>query len=189
MTNSNNRYIFNTTIEGFVNVAEPSGKFNNCCFAYKLPDEVIKKAEKDRDELLKWVKTKVDNPTRIALNPAKWDEEGLCKFSFDGDTGRARPVFVDSNGDPVDMSVLRALRSGTRARLIVQQFPYTKPAMGTSMKVLGVQIIELATNNGSVDSGALSEEEVAGMFGKVEGFKADDPAVRKSETIANEYSF
>ena len=175
---SKNRYVFNTTLEGFINVYEPSGKFNNCCFGFRLPDDVLEQAEADREELLTWARTKVDNPKRIALNPPKWDDEGLVKFSYDGDTGRPAPIFVDTEGNVVEKAVLRDVRKGTKVRLIVQQSPYTKPAMGTTLKVLGVQIVELASGNGAVDSGDLSAADVASIFGEVEGFKASSPAVR-----------
>ena len=36
-TMANNRYVFNTTLEGFVNVYEDSGKFNNRCFSLQGP--------------------------------------------------------------------------------------------------------------------------------------------------------
>lgn len=183
---SKNRYVFDTALEGFVNVYEPSGKFNNCCFAFRLPSEVLAQAEQDREELLTWAKTKVDNPKRIALNPPKWDDEGLCKYSYDGDTNRPAPVFVDTSGDPLDKSVLRDVRKGTKVRLIVQQSPYTKPAMGTTLKVLGVQIVELATGNGAVDSGDLSAEDVAAIFGQASGFKQSAPAVRKAEEVTGD---
>ena len=66
--------------------------------------------------------------------------------------------------------------------LIVDQKPYAMgPNVGTSMRVIGVQIIELASGNGAVDSGTLSVEDVAELFGSVEGFKASEPAVRKAE--------
>lgn len=176
-----NRYVFNTTLEGFINVFEPSGKFNNCCFAFRLPAEVLEQAEADREDLLNWAKSKVENPKRVALNPPKWDEEGLVKFSFDGDTGRPRPIFVDAEGEVLEKAVLRDVRKGTKVRLIVDQKPYTKPAMGTTLKVVGVQVIELATGNGAVDSGDLSVEDVASLFGKAEGFKQSEPAVRRAE--------
>jgi hypothetical protein len=47
-----------------------------------------------------------------------------------------------------------------------------------TLKVLGVQIVELVAGSGAVDSGDLSAEDVAGIFGSVEGFKASSPAVR-----------
>ena len=181
---SKNRYVFNTTLEGFINVYEPSGKFNNCCFAFRLPSDVLEQAESDREELLTWAKTKVDNPNRIALNPPKWDEEGLAKFSYDGDTGRPAPIFVDTEGSVVEKSVLKDVRKGTKVRLIVQQSPYTKPALGTTLKVLGVQIVELASGNGAVDSGDLSAADVAGIFGAVEGFKSSNPVVRDARPAA-----
>ena len=34
---ANNRYVFEAILEGFINVYEDSGKFNNRTFAYKLP--------------------------------------------------------------------------------------------------------------------------------------------------------
>jgi hypothetical protein len=187
---SKNRYVFDAVLEGFINVYEPSGKFNNCCFAFRLPADVLEQAEADRDELLTWAKTKVDNPNRIALNPAKWDDEGLVKFSYGGDTGRPDPVYVDTAGQPVEKAVLKEVRKGTKVRLIVQQTPYTKPAMGTTLKVLGVQIVELATGNGAVDSGDLTAEDVAALFGEIKGFKASDPAVRRApSTEDSEYEF
>lgn len=186
-----NRYVFNTVLEGFVNVYEPSGKFNNCCFAYRLPADVLEQAEEDREELLTWAKSKVENPKRIALNPPKWDDEGLVKFSFEGDTGRPAPIFVDTEGQVVEKSVLRDVRKGTKVRLIVQQTPYTKPSLGTTLKVVGVQIVELATGSGAVDSGTLTADDIAGIFGEVEGFKASAPAVRdaRPEGEATGYDF
>jgi hypothetical protein len=51
----------------------------------------------------------------------------------------------------------------------------------TSVRVIGVQIIELATGNGAVDSGDLSVDEVAALFGTTDGFSQSDPAVRQAE--------
>ena len=191
MANSKNRYTFATELTGFINVAEPAGKFNNCCFSFVVPSDVLSQMEADREELLAWAKTKVQG--RVNTNLPKWDDEGLVKVSFDGDTGRKRPVFVDTQGDAIELSVLKDVRKGTKVRLIVQQTPYTKPSMGTTLKVLGVQIVELASGSGAVDSGDLSVEDVAGMFGAVEGFKQSAPAVRDArpatEESSSEYEF
>ena len=81
-------------------------------------------------------------------------------------------MFVDSNGDPIDLSVLKTIAKGTKVKIACQQVPYTKPAKGTTLKVLGVQVIELQTMNGASDSGSLSTEDVVAMFGTTEGFKA-----------------
>ena len=188
MPSTKNRYVLDSILEGFVNLGEPSGKYNNCCFAFRLPESVLEQAEADREELLDWVKTKVDNPKRLATNPPKWDDEGNVKYSFDGDTGRARPVVVDTSGDPLSVEFLKDVRRGSKVRLIVQQVPYTKPAMGTTLKVLGMQVVELASGNGAVDSGSLSADDVAEIFGTTEGFKVDQPAVRKGE-VDSGYDF
>ena len=178
---SKNRYVFSTTLEGFINVGEPSGKYNNCCFSFRIPDSVLEEAEKDRQELLAWVETKVTG--RVTTNVPKWDEEGLVKYSFDGDTGRARPVFVDAVGDPIDLSVLKTIAKGTKVQIICQQVPYTKPAKGTTLKVLGVQVIELVAMNGASDSGTLSTEDVVAMFGSTNGFRNGQPVVRQTDQL------
>ena len=181
---SNNRYIFNAELEGFINVYEPAGKFNNMCFSFRLPADVMKQAEEDREELLKWAQTKITG--RVSTNLPKWDDEGLVKISYGGDTGRPEPVWVDTEGAPIERSVLKDVRKGTKVRIIVQQKPYTKPAMGTTLKVMGIQIIELATGSGAVDSGDMSVDDVAALFGKVEGFKASEPAVRRAPESTEE---
>lgn len=191
---SNNRYSFATELTGFINVYEDSGKYNNRCFSFTVPADVLPKMEADREELLKWAKSKVSG--RVNTNLPKWDDEGLVKFSYGGETGRKEPVFVDTEGNPIERSVLRGVRKGTKVNIIVQQTPYTKPSLGTTLKVLGIQIVELASSNGAVDSGDLSVEDVAAMFGKVDGFKQSSPAVREADTTetsdapkSNDYDF
>jgi hypothetical protein len=180
---SKNRYTFATTLEGFVQVFEDSGKFNNRAFSFKLPADVVDQAEQDRTELLEWAKSKTPNPRRCEVALPKWDDEGLVKYSYGGETKRPEPVFVDTNGDPIDRGVLKDIRKGTKVRLIVQQSPYAFGSkVGTKFKVLGVQIVELVTHGGAADSGDLSVDDIAGLFGKVEGFKGDEPAVRKADT-------
>ena len=188
-----NRYKFQTVLEGFVSVGEDSGKFNNRTFAYAIPHETLVEVEKDREELLKWAKSKASGRVQEAMTP--WDDAGVCKYTYgEGDGSRKpkpEPVFVDSDGKPVEKSVLLSVRKGTKVNLIVDQKPYAMgPNVGTSMRVIGVQIIELATGNGAVDSGSLSVEDVAELFGSVDGFKASEPAVRKvEETVGDGESY
>ena len=179
-----NRYKFATVLEGFVSVGEDSGKFNNRTFAYAIPHDTLTQVEADRVELIKWAKSKASGRVQEAMTP--WDDAGVCKYTYgEGDGSRKpkpEPVFVDSDGKPVEKSVLLSVRKGTKVNLIVDQKPYAMgPNVGTSMRVIGVQIIELATGNGAVDSGSLSVEDVAELFGSVDGFKASEPAVRKAE--------
>ena len=176
-----NRYKFSAVLEGFINVYEDSGKFNNRTFAYTIPDDVLQQVIADREELLTWARSKASGRVQEAMTP--WDDAGLCKYTYgEGDgsrKGKPEPVFVDTNGDPVDKAVLMTVRKGTKVNLIVDQKPYAMgPNIGTSMRVIGVQIVELVSGNGAVDSGTLSVKDVASMFGTVEGFKGSDPAVR-----------
>lgn len=177
-----NRYTFETTLEGFINVGEPGGKFNNCCFSFRLPPEVIEQAEADREELLVWARSKATG--RVGTNPSKWDEEGLVKISYGGDTGRDAPVFIDAEGSVLEDAVRASIRKGTKARLIVEQKPYCKPSVGTTIKVLGVQVLELVSGH-VADSGVLSEEETIALFQKSAGFKQAAPAPRRAEPVAD----
>ena len=43
-----NRYQFTTTLEGYVNVYEDSGKFTNRPFAYQLPADLLETVDADR---------------------------------------------------------------------------------------------------------------------------------------------
>lgn len=180
-----NRYTFDTTLEGYVNVGKPAGKFNNCCFSFRLPDAVLEQAEKDREELLAWAKTKVDNPKRVTTNVPKWDDEGLVKYSFGGDANNPFFPFIDSEGELLEDQVRASIRKGTKVRLIVDQKPYTKPALGTTLKVLGAQVLELVSG-GVADSGDLSEDDVIALFQKSAGFKQSAPAPRQAETEESE---
>ena len=189
-----NRYKFPTTLEGFVSVGEDSGKFNNRTFAYRIPSDVLSNVEEDREELIKWAKSKASGRVQEAMTP--WDENGVCKYTYGAGDGsrkpKPEPVFVDTTGNPVEKSVLLTVRKGTKVNLIVDQKPYAMgPNVGTSMRVIGVQIVELVTGNGAVDSGDLSVEDVAALFGSVDGFKADEPAVRDARPAAtgDDYDF
>lgn len=189
-----NRYTFPTTLNGYVNVFEDSGKFNNRSFAYTVPKATLEKMETDREELLQWARSKSSGRVQEAMTP--WDEAGLVKYSYGAGDGsrkpKPEPVFVDSDGAPLASEILRDVRAGTKVNLICQQKPYSMgPNIGTSLRVVGVQVVELVTGNGAVDSGNLSVDEVADMFGKVDGFKVSDPAVRQVESAdtGDDYDF
>jgi hypothetical protein len=179
---TNNRYTFETTLEGFVNVGEPSGKFQNCCFSFRIPAEVLKgQVEPDRAELLEWAASK---GTTKRTNDPKWDEEGLVKYTYnqqeEGVTKLPEVVFVDTDGDIIPLETRKGIRKGTKVVLIVQQKPYTKPKLGTKLIVLGAQVLEL--NSGQVvDSGDLAQEDVAALFGKRDGVKLSAPNVVAAE--------
>jgi hypothetical protein len=178
-----NRYQFTTTLQGFIRVDEDGGKFNNRGFEFTIPADSLSKIEEDRVELINWIKSK--DSKRLADGLPVWSDDGTIKYSYgQGDGSRKakpEPVFVDATGVPIEKAVLKDVRKGTKVNIILQQKPYAMGTFNTSVRVIGVQIIELAAGNGATDSGDLSEEEVAGMFGVVKGFSQADPAVRKTE--------
>jgi len=179
-----NRYQFTSTLQGFVAVYEDTGKFNNRTFAYVIPSDVLTQVESDRQELITWAKSKATGRVQEAMTP--WDDGGLCKYTYGAGDGtrkaKPEPVFVDATGAPIERAVLKDVRKGTKVNIIVDQKPYCMGSnVGTSMRVVGVQIIELATGNGAVDSGELSVDDVAALFGSTEGFSQADPSVRKAE--------
>lgn len=178
-----NRYTFNTTLEGFISIAEDGGKFNNRTFAFKIPAAELEKINADRLELIDWIKSK-DNK-RLPEGLPAWGDDGLVKYTYgEGDGSRKpkpAPIFVDAEGEVCSKETLRSVRKGTKVRVILQQKPYGIGTFNTSIRIVGVQIIELATGNGAVDSGDMTVEDVVALFGKADGFKASEPAVRKAE--------
>ena len=186
---SNNIYTFNTELVGFIKMDEDGVEYNNRTFGYIMPSEVMEQAEKDREELLKWAKSKVSGRVDVAMTP--WDEQGQCKYSYgEGTNGKPKPapVIVDSEGQPLGFETLRAIRKGTKVQVIVKQSPYTKPRIGTKLVVLGVMVIELSDGQGGYDSGDLSEEQVISMFKATSGFKQGEPEPRQAEK-ADAYDF
>lgn len=183
-----NRYIFNTSLTGYVNVAEDGGQFNNRCLSFRIPPDVLEQMNNDRAELIDWIKSK--DSKRLAEGLPAWQDDGLVKYNYGAGDGtrkpKPEPIFVDAEGEVCTKETLRSVRKGTKVRVIMQQKPYAMGTFNTSIRVVGVQIIELATGNGAVDSGDLTVEDVTSMFGKVEGFKASEPAVRKEEALVGD---
>ena len=190
-----NRYTFKTKLTGFIKIDEDGGKYNNRTFSYTIPSEKLEEIERDRVELIEWIKSK--STGRKAEGVPAWDENGVAKYTYgegDGTRKKLEPIFVDTDGAPLSKEYLASVRKGTVVNLIVDQKPWPSsvPTLNTSLKVVGVQIVELVTGNGAVDSGNLSVEDVAKMFGKTDGFKADSPAVRDArpaEASADSYDF
>jgi len=78
--------------------------------------------------------------------------------------------------------------AGSRVKLAFYQKPYILRdgvTYGTSLKLVGVQLVSLNTAAG-VDTGDMSTEDVAALFGKTEGFKASEPNVTPTETVEDE---
>lgn len=189
-----NRYKFASKLSGFIRLDEDGGKYNNRSFSFTIPPADLEKIEADRAELISWIKSK-DNK-RLPEGLPKWDDNGVVKYSYGQGDGsykpKPEPVIVDTDGNPVSKEVLRSIREGTKVNIIIQQKPFAVGSFNTSIRVIGIQIVELVTSDGAVDSGDLSVEDVASLFGSVAGFKADEPAVRKAVaavTGGDDYDF
>ena len=113
------------------------------------------------------------------LKPEPWEEvaEGQFKVKFSWNEEN-RPPVVDTEGPHVT-DENTPMYSGSRVNLAFYQKPYILKdgvTYGTSLKLVGVQLVSLNSGAG-VDTGSMPAEEVAELFGKTEGFKANDPSV------------
>lgn len=164
-------------LEGFQAVMKPS-KFGYS-LATTLPAAMIEALETDRVENLKWAESKLKNPKRSTLKPEPWEEvadgQYKVKFSYNEET---KPPIVDTEGTPItDEST--PLYSGSKVKVAFYQKPYILKdgvTYGTSLKLVGVQVVSLSSSAGT-DSGDLSSEEVAELFGNTKGYKTSEPNV------------
>jgi len=164
-------------LEGYQAVLKPS-KFGYSLSAI-ISGEMIDALEEDRAESIEWAQSKLKNPKRSVLKPEPWEEVAddafKVKFSWNEEN---RPPVVDTEGTPVT-DENTPMYSGSRVKLAFYQKPYILKdgvTYGTSLKLVGVQLVSLSAGAG-VDTGDMAAEDVAALFGKTEGFKADAPNV------------
>jgi len=162
-------------LEGYQAVLKPS-KFGYSLAAL-VDQSMVDALEDDRVESLKWAETKLKNPKRSTLKPEPWEEvtEGQYKVKFSWNE-EARPPVVDTEGTIISDDNT-PMYAGSRVKLAFYQKPYILRdgvTYGTSLKLVGVQLVSLNTSAG-VDTGDMSPENVAALFGKTEGFKASEP--------------
>ena len=173
-------------LEGYQAVLKPS-KFGYSLAAL-VDQSMVDVLEDDRVESLKWAESKLKNPKRSTLKPEPWEEvtEGQYKVKFSWNE-EARPPVVDTEGTIISDDNT-PMYAGSRVKLAFYQKPYILRdgvTYGTSLKLVGVQLVSLNTAAG-VDTGDMSTEDVAALFGKTEGFKAGEPNVTPTETEAED---
>jgi len=173
-------------LEGYQAVLKPS-KFGYSLAAL-VDQSMVDVLEDDRVESLKWAETKLKNPKRSTLKPEPWEEvtEGQYKVKFSWNE-ESRPPVVDTEGTIISDDNT-PMYAGSRVKLAFYQKPYILRdgvTYGTSLKLVGVQLVSLNTAAG-VDTGDMSTEDVAALFGKTEGFKASEPNVTPTETVEDE---
>ena len=167
-------------LEGYQAVLKPS-KFGYSLAAL-VGEELIDALEADRAESLQWAQTKLKNPKRSTLKPEPWEEvsEGQYKIKFSWNE-ETKPPVVDTEGTHIT-DADTPMYSGSRVKLAFYQKPYILRdgvTYGTSLKLVGVQLVSLSAAAG-VDTGDMNPDDVAALFGKTEGFKAGEPNVTPS---------
>ena len=175
------------TLEGFQAILEP-GKFGYSLSAV-VSQDIADKLETERADVLRWAESKLKNPKRATLKPTPWEEvsDGKYKIKFSWGEDK-RPPVVDTEGSPVtDKKV--PLYAGSTVKLGFFQKPYILRdgvTYGSSLKLVGVQVVSVKSDGAGVDSGELGEDEVADLFGKTKGFKASEPPVENAEEETEE---
>ena len=177
----------NVKLEGFQAILEP-GKFGYSLSAV-VDASVVDTLETERKDVLKWAESKLKNPKRATLKPTPWEEvaEGKYKLKFSWSEDK-RPPVVDTEGSPVT-DTKTPLYGGSTVKLGFFQKPYILRdgvTYGSSLKLVGVQVVSVKSDGAGVDSGELGEDEVADLFGKTKGFKASEPPVENAEEETEE---
>jgi len=184
---SESRHIITTTLEGYVKALKPAGKFNNCTFSFSLGKEDLVKFDEAYEKAMVLGETKMAGK-RFTKELPKWDESGLIKYSYGGESNNPMFPWVDTDGVPIDVDT--PIWKGTVVKLIVDLRPYQMATkVGLSVKVRGAQVIKLVGAGGS-DSGGLESEDVAAIFGTSDGFKASSPSFEPNpQTDLNDDDF
>ena len=188
MANRNVHVTKEVTLEGYQAILEP-GKFGYSLAAVVNKD-VVDELETERTDVLKWAESKLKNPKRSTLKPTPWEEvsEGKYKLKFSWNEEK-RPPVVDTEGTLIT-DTKTPLYGGSTVKLGFYQKPYILRdgiTYGSSLKLLGVQIVELSKESAGVDSDDMNESQVAELFGKTSGFKSSDtPANNTPDTDVEE---
>ena len=173
------------TLEGYQAVMKPS-KFGYSLSAV-VDQAMVDQLESDRSSTLEWAVSKLKNPKRSVLKPEPWEEvaDGQYKVKFSWNEENKPPV-VDSEGTPVTDEAT-PVYSGATVKVAFYQKPYILKdgvTYGTSLKLVGVQLVSVGSSAG-VDTGSMSTEDVASLFGKTEGFVAGEPNVTAGEPMGD----
>ena len=170
-------------LEGFQAVMQPSK--HGYTLRAVVDQDMVNKLEDDRNDSLKWAESKLKNPKRSVLKPEPWEEVSdgkyTIKFSWKEET---KPPIVDTEGTAIT-DTRTSIFSGSKVKLAFFQKPYILKdgvTYGTSLKLLGVQIVS-CNGQAGVDTGDMAAEDVAEMFGKTQGFKANEPNVQVNDEV------
>ena len=166
-------------LEGYQAIFRPSEKYGNHTLSAVVDDQLIQLLSDERPAALDWARSRAKNPRRVTEKYEPWEEVSSgkyqVKFSWKPDN---KPPIVDSEGTPIEEEI--PLWSGSLVKLAFKQKPYVTPdAIGTSLKLVAIQVIQSAGQAG-VDRGDLDATEAAALFGQTTGFKINEPNVIRS---------
>mgnify|MGYP001356248384 CR=1 FL=1 len=168
------------TLEGYQSIFK-MGDYGYYKLEAHLPKEIVDELEEEREGCLEWARGKSKNPKRITVKHPPWEEvdgkKGMYKVRFTWKPAdKFLPTIVDTEGTLIS-DENTPIYSGSKVKLAFIQKPYILPAgdIGTSVKLKSVQVISLNNGAGVTDSGDLSPEDAAKLFGTSEGFKVSDP--------------
>jgi hypothetical protein len=176
-------------LEGYQAVLKPS-KFGYSLSAI-IDQDLVDKLEDDRAESVKWAESKLKNPKRSVLKPEPWEEvsKGKYKVKFSWNEEMKPPV-VDTEGTHIT-DENTPIYSGSTVKVAFYQKPYILKdgvTYGTSLKLVGVQLVSLSSEAG-VDTGDMSVEDVAELFGTTTGFKTSEVNVTTNSTTVVDDDF
>mgnify|MGYP001413068146 CR=1 FL=1 len=176
-------------LDGYQAVLKPS-KYGYSLSAI-VDESMVKSLESDRTDSLKWAESKLKNPKRSTLKPEPWEEVSddvyKVKFSWNEET---KPPVVDTEGTHIT-DENTPIYSGSTVKLAFYQKPYILKdgvTYGTRLVCVGVQVVSINSEAG-VDTGDMSVEDVAALFGTTEGFKQADPNVTPAASTASDDEF
>tara|TARA_B100001094_G_scaffold177176_1_gene171146 strand:+ start:359 stop:934 length:576 start_codon:yes stop_codon:yes gene_type:complete len=171
------------TLEGFQAIMK-IGKFGNYKLAAIVENEdLVNTLETERENLLKNRQARLKNPKRATLNPEPWEEVSdgkyLLKFTWKDDK---KPVIIDTEGTVITDTDI-PLYSGSKVKLGFVQYDYQLPAgsYGTTIKLASIQVVSVG-NKAGIDTGDMSPEDAAKLFGTCTGYKAGEPNIEAAGT-------
>ncbi len=179
-------------LDGFQAILKP-GEYGHKLSAL-IPKQLVDTLEDERESCLEWARNKAKNPKRITVKHPPWEEvEGTEEYQirFSWKTGdKVVPTIVDTEGTLIS-DINTPVYSGSKVKLAFIQKPYILPAgdIGTSVKLKSVQIVSLNAGAGVTDSGNLTADEAADLFGTSDGFKANDPAPQVELDVEEDEDF
>ena len=163
-------------LEGWQYPFKPSEQYNKHTLQVIIGSDLIDALTEERPAALDWARSKHKNASRAVEKFEPWEEVSPGQYQVKFSWKPEKPVpFVDAEGTPITEDI--GLRSGSMVKIAFKQKPYLTPdSIGTKLELVGAQVISCASGAG-VDTGSLSTESVADLFGKTEGFTVGEPNV------------